>query len=40
MPRLVSSSTRIMPASLGWANTVLPRTKRSYWSVIQERSHR
>ena len=32
-PRPVSSSTRMTPASSGWARAVPPRTKRSYWSV-------
>src|SRR3954447_19434791 len=34
-PRPVSSSTRIIPESSGWASTVLPCTKWSYWEVIR-----
>lgn len=33
-PRFDSASMRTMPASSGIASTVLPCTKRSYWSVI------
>ncbi len=35
-PRLDSSSMRTMPASSGCESTVLPCTKRSYWSVTQD----
>ncbi len=35
-PRFDFSSIRTMPASSGIASTVLPCTKRSYWSVIQD----
>jgi len=35
-PRPVASSTRITPASSGWASAVLPWTYRSYWSVTQD----
>ena len=36
----VPSARRIIPALSGWASTVLPRTYRSYWSVIQDLSAR